>query len=1248
MTDGTIRNRPAETSAGRRAEAPDGDVRARLEALLDRRILILDGAMGTMVQRRGLDEADFRGERFAAHGRDLKGNNDLLVLTRPDVVSDIHHAFLEAGADIIETNTFSGTAVAQSDYGLEGLARELNVEAARLARSAADDWTRRTPDRPRFVAGAVGPTNRTLSISPDVNDPGLRASTFDALREAYAEQVRGLLDGGCDLLLVETIFDTLNAKAALVAVEEVFEARGAAAPLMISVTVTDRSGRTLSGQTIDAFYVSIRHAQPLSVGINCALGARDMRPCLAELAGIAECRVSCYPNAGLPNAFGEYDETPDETAGLLREFAASGLVNFLGGCCGTTPEHVAAVARAVDGLPPRPLPARTGGGSRFSGLETLTVRRGTFLMVGERTNVTGSARFARLVKAGDFAAAAEVALDQVRGGANLIDVNMDEALLDAEQTMTRFLNLVATEPEIARVPVMIDSSKWSVIEAGLKCVQGKPVVNSISLKEGEADFLDKARTLRRYGAAAVVMAFDETGQAATTARKAEICRRAYRLLTERAGFDPGDIVFDPNVLAVATGLEEHADYAVHFLEATRIIKETCPGALVSGGISNLSFSFRGNARVREAMHAAFLYHAVAAGLDMGIVNAGQLAVYEDVEPDLLAHVEDVIFNRRPDATERLVRFAETVSGGGTTRTEDLTWRRGPVGARLSHALVHGIADHVEADVEEARQALARPLDVIEGPLMDGMKVVGDLFGAGRMFLPQVVKSARVMKKAVAYLEPFMERERRAGGAAAASKGKVVLATVKGDVHDIGKNIVAVVLRCNGYEVVDLGVMAHCDTILQAAVDEHADIVGLSGLITPSLDEMVFVAQEMQRRRLERPLLIGGATTSRQHTAVKIAPAYDRSTVHVADASRVIDVVSGLLNPSRRAELDRANRADQATLREQYATRRERPLRAYAEARADRFRCDWAQADLPVPAFLGPRRLDPIPLAEVTPFIDWTFFFAAWEIKGRFPAVLDHPAYGEQARALHADGTALLQRVVDERRLTVRAVFGFWPALSDGDDVVVFEPGATADGGDERLRFPMLRQQAPPPEGRAHRSLADFVAPRGSGRIDHVGAFAVTAGAGADDLAAEYQRDHDDYRAIMVQALADRLAEAAAEYLHAEARRRWGYGADERLSPDDLLRERYRGIRPAFGYPACPDHSGKFALWDLLGPDEIGMGLTESAAMTPAASVSGLYFAHPEAHYFSVGRVGADQVEDYARRKGMTVAEAERWLRPLLA
>ena len=1344
MIDGTTPDRRTAKPDGANDRPGGGDVRTRLEALLDERILIMDGAMGTMIQRHGLDEAAFRGERFAGHGQDLKGNNDLLALTRPDVIGGIHHAYLEAGSDIVETNTFSSTAIAQSDYGLEGLAYELNLEAARLAKAAADDWTRRTPDRPRFVAGAIGPTNRTLSISPDVNDPGLRASTFDAMRDAYAEQARGLLDGGCDLLLVETIFDTLNAKAALVAIQDVFDARGAAVPLMISVTVTDRSGRTLSGQTIDAFYVSIRHARPLSVGINCALGARDMRPYLAELAAIAECRVSCYPNAGLPNAFGEYDETPDETARLLGEFAKSGLVNLLGGCCGTTPEHIAAIARAVDGTPPRAVPAGftgkrvvgttaavdgsppravpadlTGkrvvgtaaavdgsppravpaggnGASRFSGLETLTVRNdGTFLMVGERTNVTGSARFARLVKSGDLAAAADVALDQVRGGANIIDVNMDEALLDSEETMTRFLNLVATEPEIARVPVMIDSSKWSVIEAGLKCVQGKPIVNSISLKEGEDDFLDKARTLRRYGAAAVVMAFDETGQAATAERKVEICRRAYRLLTERAGFDPGDIIFDPNILAVATGLEEHDDYAVDFIEATRTIKQACPGALVSGGVSNLSFSFRGNNPVREAMHSAFLYHAIAAGMDMGIVNAGQLVVYEDIEPELLAHVEDIIFNRRPDATERMVRFAETVKGTGTTRTEDLAWRQGTVSERLSHALVHGIADHVEADVEEARQALARPLDVIEGPLMDGMKVVGDLFGAGKMFLPQVVKSARVMKKAVAYLEPFMEKERLATGAAAA-KGKVVLATVKGDVHDIGKNIVAVVLRCNGYEVVDLGVMVHCDTILQTAADEDADIVGLSGLITPSLDEMVFVAKEMQQRGLERPLLIGGATTSRQHTAVKIAPAYDRSTVHVADASRVIDVVSGLLSPARRDELDRANRADQATLREQYAARRDRPLRSYAEARADRFRDDWAAADLPAPAFLGARRLDPIPLAAVTPFIDWTFFFAAWEIKGRFPAVLDHPAYGEQARALHADGTALLERIVDEGRLTVRAVYGFWPALSDGDDIVLFEPhaadggaerrrrqpagdgwdeptgGAAADGGAERrrrqpagdgvgeraggaatggaerLRLPMLRQQEPQPEGRAHRSLTDFVAPRDSGRLDHVGAFAVTAGVGADALAAEYERDHDDYRAIMVQALADRLAEAAAEYLHAEARRQWGYGATERLTHEDLLRERYRGIRPAFGYPACPDHSGKLALWDLLEPGAIGMGLTESAAMTPAASVSGLYLAHPEAHYFSVGRIGADQVEDYARRKGMTVPEAERWLGPLLA
>ena len=1223
--------------------------RARIETLLRQRILVMDGAMGTMIQRCPLDEAAFRGRRFAGHAKDLKGNNDLLVLTQPDVISGIHDAYLAAGSDIIETNTFSSTAIAQSDYGLERLAYELNVEAARLAAAATAEWTARTPDRPRFVAGAIGPTNRTLSMSPDVNDPTFRASTFDDMHAAYAEQVRGLIDGGCDLLVVETIFDTLNAKAALAAIRDLYDERGIDVPLMISVTITDRSGRTLSGQTIDAFYVSIAHANPLSVGINCALGARDMRSYLAELASLAECHVSAYPNAGLPNAFGEYDEQPEETAGLLQEFATSGFVNILGGCCGTTPDHIGAIVRAVDGVSPRPLPARGSGLPRFSGLETLTVRDDSnFLMVGERTNVTGSTRFARMITSNDFAAAAEVALDQVRGGANFIDVNVDEAMLDSEQVMTRFLDLIATEPDIARVPVMIDSSKWSVIEAGLKSVQGKPVVNSISLKEGEQDFLDKARRLRRYGAAAVVMAFDETGQADTIARKVEICRRAYELLTERAGFDPHDIIFDPNILAIATGLEEHNDYAVNFIEATRQIKATCPGALVSGGVSNLSFSFRGNNVVREAIHSAFLYHAIQAGMDMGIVNAGQLVVYEDIDTELLTRVEDIIFNRRPDATERMVAFAETVKGAGVAREADQTWREGTVEQRLSHALVRGIVDHIVADTEEARQKLDRPLDVIEGPLMDGMKVVGDLFGAGKMFLPQVVKSARVMKKAVAYLEPFMEQARLASGLQASSKGRIVMATVKGDVHDIGKNIVGVVLRCNGYDVVDLGVMVHCDTILQTAIDEQADIVGLSGLITPSLDEMVSVAREMQRRAFERPLLIGGATTSRQHTAVKIAPVYDRSTVHVADASRVIDVVSSLLSTARRTAYDQANRRDQETLRAQYATRQKRPLVSYRQAAANRFTGARRAADVPAPTFLGRRTLDDIAIDQVAPFIDWTFFFAAWELKGRFPAVLDHPDYGEQARQLYQDGLRLLQRIAGERLLAIRAVYGFWPAVSDGDDIAVLEPGATTTTAPEVARFVMLRQQGMQTGGRPHRSLADFIAPRDGGRLDHLGAFAVTAGIGADALAAEYERDHDDYHAIMVKALADRLAEATAEYLHAEVRRQWGYGGDEELSPEDLRQERYRGIRPAFGYPACPDHSEKFKLFDLLDARSIGMDLTESAAMTPAASVSGLYFAHPDAHYFTVGRIGADQVERYADRKGCAMSEVERWLGPLLA
>ncbi len=1233
---------PAPLSDG--GDARGGDVRSVLHAALARRILILDGAMGTMIQRRGLGEADFRGERFAAHPQDLKGDNDLLALTRPDVIEAIHDDYLAAGADIIETNTFNGTAIVQADYGLEPIVYELNREAARVARRAAARWTARTPERPRFVAGAIGPTNRTLSMSPDVNDQTFRATTFEALRDAYAEQARGLVDGGCDLLMIETIIDTLNAKAAIFAVREVFDEKGVELPLMLSVTITDRSGRVLSGQTVDAFWVSVAHARPFSVGINCALGAREMRPYLAELARIAGTWISCYPNAGLPNAFGEYDERPAETAALLREFATSGFVNLLGGCCGTTPDHVRAVAEAVRDVAPRRLPAPPPSPvTEYSGLERLAVRPdGNFLMIGERTNVTGSRRFARLIREEDYAAAADVALEQVRGGANVIDVNMDEGLLDSEACMSRFLRLIATEPEIARVPVMIDSSKWSVIEAGLRCVQGKGIVNSISLKEGEAAFLDQARLIRRYGAAMVVMAFDETGQADTIERKVAICERAYRLLTAQAGVAPGDIIFDPNILAVATGLEEHADYAVNYIEATRQIKTRCPGARVSGGVSNLSFAFRGNDAVREAMHAAFLYHAVRAGMDMGIVNAGQLAVYEDIPPDLLAHVEDVIFNRRPDATERLVRFAAGVRGAAREREVDLGWRDADVGARLSHALVHGIVDFIEADVEEARQQCARPIEVIEGPLMDGMKVVGDLFGAGKMFLPQVVKSARAMKKAVAWLQPYMETEQSAG----ASQGKIVVATVKGDVHDIGKNIVGVVLRCNNYDVIDLGVMVPCDRILQAAVDEGADLVGLSGLITPSLDEMVFVAGEMTRRQMRTPLLIGGATTSRQHTAVKIAPAYDGTTVHVADASRVVDAVSRLLSPDQRPAFDADNRAAQARLREQHAGGGARALATYAAARANPLRTDWDAAGLPVPAFTGRRTIE-VGLDELTPYIDWTFFFAAWELKGRFPAILDDPERGAAARELYAQATELLGEIVAGRRLTARGVYGFWPAAADGDDLALYDPAAGA-GEVELVRFNLLRQQEAFGDDRPHRSLADFVAPRGRGLTDHVGGFAVTAGVGADDLVREYERDNDDYRAIMVKALADRLVEAFAEWLHARVRREWGCAADESLAPEDLLAGRYRGIRPAFGYPACPDHSEKFKLFELLGAEEAGMALTESAAMTPAASVSGLYFAHPEARYFNVGRLGRDQVTSYAARKGVDVATAERWLTPNLA
>jgi 5-methyltetrahydrofolate--homocysteine methyltransferase len=1231
-----------------------------LHDLLARRILILDGAMGTMIQRHKLTEQDFRGSRFAGHGHDLKGDNDVLVLTRPDVIAGIHREYLEAGSDIIETNSFNSNAIAQADYGLEALVYELNFECARLARAAADEYTAKTPDQPRFVAGSMGPTNRILSISPDVNNPAFRNITFDELREAFKTQVRGLIDGGCDLLLLETIVDTLNAKAGIVAVEEVFEEKGVRLPLMISVTITDRSGRTLSGQTIDAFWVSIAHARPFSVGVNCALGARDMRPYVEELARNADCYISCYPNAGLPNAFGEYDELPKDTAGALREFADGTLVNIVGGCCGTTPDHIRAIAAAVRGLTPRVVAPSSvvGHFSRFAGLETLTIRpESNFQMIGERTNVTGSARFARLIKAGDFAEAANVALEQVRGGANLIDVNMDEGMLDSERAMTDFLNYIATEPDIARVPVMIDSSKWSVLLAGLKCVQGKPVVNSISLKEGEADFLAKATTVRRYGAGVVVMAFDEQGQADTIARKVAICQRAYTLLTERAGFDPTDIIFDPNILAIATGLEEHNDYAINFIEATRIIKAVCPGAKISGGVSNLSFSFRGNDIVREAIHSAFLYHAIQAGLDMGIVNAGQLAVYEDIPKDLLERVEDIIFNRRPDATERLVDFAATVKGSGKRLEQDLSWREATVQARLSHALVHGVVDFIDQDVEEARQQYARPLEIIEGPLMDGMKVVGDLFGAGKMFLPQVVKSARAMKKAVAYLEPFMEAEKAqllaATGAPAAvsanatsasegGKGKIVLATVKGDVHDIGKNIVGVVLGCNGYDVVDLGVMVPADRILQAVVDQNADVLGLSGLITPSLDEMVFVAREMERRGMRVPLLIGGATTSRQHTAVKVAPEFSGTTVHVLDASRVGDVMSSLLNVSQREQFEVYNRGLQEQLRQQHSARKERALLSYDAALANRLTIDWTKESLPTPSFIGRRTID-VPLGELVPFIDWTFFFAAWELKGRFPAILDHPEYGIAARELYDNARALLDRIINEKLLTARAVYGFWPAASEGDDVVVF---ADEHRNGELLRFNMLRQQELIADAKPNLSLADFVADRAAPVRDYIGAFAVTAGLGAEELARQFEKANDDYNAILVKALADRLAEAFAGYLHARARAEWNI--DDRATPDDIVHERHRGIRPGFGYPACPDHSEKFKLFELLHAGDAGIALTEHAAMTPAASVSGLYFAHPQARYFTVGRIGEDQVVSYARRKGSSIGDTERWLSPSLA
>jgi 5-methyltetrahydrofolate--homocysteine methyltransferase len=1213
----------------------------RLRALFHERIAVLDGAMGTMIQDHRLDEAKTRGERFRNHPVDLKGNNDLLVLTQPAIVEGIHRQYLEAGADIVETNTFNAQAISLADYGMESLAYELNVAAAHVARRAVNAH-RAATGKDAFVAGAVGPTNRTLSLAVDVNDPGKRTHVFDQFVKAYTEQIRGLIDGGVDVLLFETVFDTLVLKAALFAALGHFDEVGRSVPLMVSVTITDKSGRTLSGQMVEAFWNSVSHAPLLSVGINCALGAKEMRPYIEELSRIAPVFLSAYPNAGLPNAFGGFDETPEIMSADIGGFAREGWVNIVGGCCGTTPAHIRAIADAVKGLPPRriPTPERR---TRLAGLEPYTLRpEETFTLVGERTNVTGSPKFAKLVLAGDYEGALTVARQQVDGGANLLDVNMDEGMLDGVAAMTRFLNLLSAEPDIAKLPIMLDSSKWDVIEAGLKCLQGKSVVNSISLKEGEEPFRRHARLVRRYGAAVIVMAFDEEGQATTVERKVAIAGRAYRILTEEIGFPPEDIVFDPNILTVATGIEEHDAYALNFLEATVRIKATLPHVKVSGGVSNISFSFRGNNAVREAMHAAFLYHAIAAGLDMGIVNAGQLAVYEEIPKDLLVLVEDVLLNRRKDATERLIAFAESVKRTGKAEVKEDAWRGGTVEERLSHALVKGFVDFVEADVEEARKKYGAPLAVIEGPLMAGMNVVGDLFGAGKMFLPQVVKSARVMKKAVAYLQPYLEAEKKPG--AASSQVKVLLATVKGDVHDIGKNIVGVVLQCNGYEVVDLGVMVAGDRILKAAREHGARIVGLSGLITPSLDEMVHVAREMEREGFTVPLLIGGATTSPVHTAVKIAPAYGPPVVHVLDASRAVGVVSGLLGGEAAGIAD-ANRKKQKLLVEEYEKRSKKPLLPLAAARARKPRLDWSSVEIPVPSFTGARALHDVPLTDLVPFIDWSPFFHAWELRGRYPQLLEDQGVGEKARELFADARALLDRIVKDRLLTARGVYGFFPAHADGDDIRLFSDAVRAR---PLATLHTLRQQMEKPEEQPLEALADFVAPKESGRKDFLGAFAVTTGIGVDALCRAFEKEQDDYSSILVKALADRLAEAFAEMLHRRARADWGYGRNESLTSEDLLRERYRGIRPAPGYPACPDHTEKRTLFALLDVEtNAGISLTENCAMMPASSVSGFYFAHSDAHYFGVGRLGRDQVEDYAARKRWTLEEAERWLGPNL-
>ena len=1219
----------------------------RIEELKDRlqrRIVVLDGAMGTMIQKQNLSEAEFRGERFTAHPCDLKGNNDLLVLTQPELIGSLHREYLEAGADMIETNTFNSTAISMADYQMEHLAYELNVAGALVARKAADAVMQKDPSRPRFVAGVMGPTNRTASMSPDVNNPAFRAVTFEQLRQAYAEQVRGLVEGGSDLLLVETIFDTLNAKAAFFAIDQYRQEQGLSIPVMVSVTITDQSGRTLSGQTIEAFWHSIVDADPFSVGINCALGAKQMRPYIEELSKLAPVYISCHPNAGLPNAFGGFDETPELMAADLREFAGNGWLNIVGGCCGSTPEHIAAIAGAVRDLPPHTV-VEPDHATRLSGLEPLTVRPElNFVNVGERTNVTGSPKFARLIREDQFEEALAVARQQVEGGAQLIDVNMDEALLDSENAMARFLNLIASEPDICRVPIMIDSSKWSVIEAGLQCVQGKGVVNSISLKEGEEAFKEQARLVKRYGAAVVVMAFDETGQADTIDRKVEICTRAYRILTEDVAFPPQDVIFDPNILTVATGIEEHNDYAINFIEAVRQIKATLPHCKTSGGVSNISFSFRGNNVVREAMHAAFLYHAIQAGLDMAIVNAGQLGVYEEIPKDLLELVEDVLLNRRPDATERLVDFAETVKQEGKAAVKADAWREGTVEARLSHALVKGIVEFIDEDVEEARQQYDKPLKIIEGPLMDGMNVVGELFGAGKMFLPQVVKSARVMKKAVAYLLPFMDQEKEASGST--SQGKVLLATVKGDVHDIGKNIVGVVLGCNNYEVIDLGVMVPCDKILAKAKEERVDMIGLSGLITPSLEEMAYNAKEMARQGFDVPLLIGGATTSKAHTAVKIAPGYPEPVVHVTDASLAVNVVRQLLSKDEKPGFVEKVRQQQEQSREAYEGKKTlKKLLPLEEARKRRTSIDWHTSDRATPNFLGTRVIDDQPLNDLVPVIDWSPFFHAWELKGRYPTILEDPVVGSKAKELFDDAQKLLKEILDNHLLTAKAVYGLFPANSVGDDIEVYKDESRAE---VLAIFHTLRQQLEKPEGDANYALADFIAPKSTGLPDYLGGFAVTTGVGVEALCGRFEKDHDDYNAIMAKALADRLAEAFAEWLHREVRKAWEYGKEENLSAEDLIRERYRGIRPAPGYPACPDHTEKRILFDLLEAEaRTGIHLTVTFAMVPSASVSGLYFAHPQAKYFAVGKIDHDQVTDYAARKRMDLPTAQRWLSPNL-